>query len=118
MTTPQLNRRIRRYFADCQESGLPVTPAGLALALDMRTGDLASTALPGDQKQAIERALQRIEANTMELALSKAAAKGVEVVLQHTDTPALTDETAYLSDDELNIRLRHLKKRLTKTIRG
>ena len=112
MTVSSLKKKINRYFADCADSGTPATPAGLALALDMRTAALVNAPLPPDQRRLIDQALQRIEASTMELALSKAAAKGVEVVLQHTDAPASDAALQTLSDEELDSRLDRLARRL------
>ena len=116
MTPSSLKKKINRYFNDCADSGSPATPAGLALALDMRTSALTAASLAPEERRLIDQALQRIEASTMELALSKAAAKGVEVVLQHTDSPAADPGTQSLSDEELDDRLDRLARRLESTV--
>lgn len=40
MTTAHLRSKINRYFNQCRDEGTPPTPAGLALALEMRTAEL------------------------------------------------------------------------------
>ena len=57
----QMKRRITRYFNECRAQSLPATPAGLALALGMRTGDLTGGRLPETHRRLIGEALQRIE---------------------------------------------------------
>ena len=105
----RMREKINRYFADCAERGQPCTPSGLALALDMRTFELNAADMPLSYRRLLDRALQRIEADTVELALtSKAASKGVDVVLQHTEPPCETRPLSELSDDELNERLGRL----------
>ena len=98
-------KRIAVYFETCRENDTPATPAGLALALGLRTADLSSAVLPLKQRRIIGRAMQRIEAETMERALGpKGSAKGMEIVLQQTQDEA-PDELESLSDEELDRRL-------------
>ncbi len=98
-------KEIAGYFETCRKNDTPATPAGLALALGLRTADLSSSALPLKQRRIIGRALQRIEAETMERALGpKGSAKGMEIVLQQTQDEA-PDELESLSDEELDRRL-------------
>ncbi len=111
--------RITRYFNECRADDQPATPAGLALALNMRTEDLTCDRLPEAYRPAVAQALQRIETETLQRALSgKGGAKGVEVVLQQT-ARALgeTDEMSALTDEELKMRMKNAIAALQKMIR-
>ena len=101
-----IKARVTRYFNECQRQDIPATPAGLALALDMSVAELTGSRLPEAMKKPVERALLRIERETLERALSgKGGAKGVEFVLGQTTRAAPGDELAALSDEELAKRL-------------
>ena len=102
-----IKARVTRYFNECQRQDIPATPAGLALALDMSVAELTGSRLPEAMKKPVERALLRIERETLERALSgKGGAKGVEFVLGQTARSSLGgDELAALSDEELAKRL-------------
>ena len=110
---PQVKRRITRYFGECSSKGLPATPAGLALALGMRTGDLTGGRLPETHRRLIGEALQRIETETLERALSSSAgAKGVEAVLKQTAQTCGGDALSAMSDEELERRLARLAREI------
>ena len=81
MTTAHLRSKINRYFNQCRDEGTPPTPAGLALALDMRTAELTQAPMDDESRRLIDRALQRIEVGTLELLLNKSAARGLEIIL-------------------------------------
>lgn len=102
-----LKSRITRYFNDCRGEDTPATPAGLALALGMRTEALTAIPPTDARAPAIGRALQRIEAEAMERALNgKNGAKGLEMVLQQTARAQNdADELSALTDQELDDRL-------------
>ena len=114
-----LKSRITRYINECAAEDLPPTPAGLALALDMRTEDLTGARLPEAQRQAIGRALQRIEAETMQRALNgRSGAKGVEVILQQTSGQTGDDELSALPDDELEKQMAAVAAEIGKALGG
>lgn len=111
MTTAHLRSKINRYFNQCRDEGTPPTPAGLALALDMRTAELTQAPMDDESRRLIDRALQRIEVGTLEL-LNKSAARGLEIILQNTSKSAVPDRLGGLSDDELDERLIRLARRI------
>lgn len=112
MTTAHLRSKINRYFNQCRDEGTPPTPAGLALALDMRTAELTQAPMDDESRRLIDRALQRIEVGTLELLLNKSAARGLEIILQNTSKSAVPDRLGGLSDDELDERLIRLARRI------
>ena len=112
MTTAHLRSKINRYFNQCRDEGTPPTPAGLALALDMRTAELTQAPMDDESRRLIDRALQRIEVGTLELLLNKSAARGLEIILQNTSKSAVPNRLGGLSDDELDERLIRLARRI------
>lgn len=112
MTTAHLRSKINRYFNQCRDEGTPPTPAGLALALDMRTAELTQAPMDDESRRLIDRALQRIEVGTLELLLNKSAARGLELILQNTSKSAAPDRLGGLTDDELDERLIRLARRI------
>lgn len=112
MTAKQLRVKINRYFKQCREEGATPTPAGLALTLGMRTAELTSAPMDDRCRQLIDNALQRIEVDTLDMLLSKSAARGLEIVLQYTAKNAMPDRLGGLTDDELDERLLHLAQRI------
>ena len=112
MTTAHLRIKINRYFNQCRDEGTPPTPAGLALALEMRTAELTQAPMDDESRRLIDRALQRIEVGTLELLLNKSAARGLEIILQNTSKSAVPDRLGGLSDDELDERLIRLARRI------
>lgn len=112
MTASRLRGKIGRYFSRCRSEGTPPTPAGLALALGMRTSELTTAPLDDECRRLIDRALQRIEVGTLELLLNKSAARGLEIILQNAAKSAAPDRLGGLSDDELDERLLRLARRI------
>ncbi len=112
MTAAVLRGKINRYFNQCQSGDTPPTPAGLALALDMRTAELTQAPMDDECRRLIDRALQRIEAGTLELLLNKSTARGLELILQNTSRSAAPDRLGGLTDDELDERLIRLAQRI------
>lgn len=112
MTTAHLRSKINRYFNQCRDEGTPPTPAGLALALEMRTAELTQAPMDDESRRLIDRALQRIEVGTLELLMNKSAARGLEIILQNTSKSAVPDRLGGLSDDELDERLIRLARRI------
>ncbi len=112
MNASLLRSKITRYFNQCQSAGTPPTPAGLALALDMRTAELTQAAMDDESRRLIDRALQRIEAGTLDLLLSKSTARGLELILQNTSRITAPDRLSGLTDDELDKRLIRLAQRI------
>ena len=112
MTTAHLRSKINRYFNQCRDEGTPPTPAGLALALEMRTAELTQAPMDDESRRLIDRALQRIEVGTLELLLNKSAARGLEIILQNTAKSTVPDRLGGLSDDELDERLIRLARRI------
>ena len=112
MTSSQIRGKIRRYFSRCRGEGRPPTPAGLALALGIRTAELTQAPMDDECRRLIDRALQRIEAGTLELLLNKSTARGLELILQNTSRSAAPDRLGGLTDDELDERLIRLAQRI------
>ena len=112
MTSSQIRGKIRRYFSRCRGEGRPPTPAGLALALGIRTAELTQAPLDDESRRLIDRALQRIEVDALELLLNKSTARGLEIILQNTSKSAVPDRLGGLSDDELDERLIRLARRI------
>ncbi|MBO4884883.1 MAG: hypothetical protein J5602_06190 [Clostridia bacterium] len=116
---PLLKSRITRYFRECEARALPATPAGLALALGLRTGELTGGGLPDTHRRLIGQALQRIETETLERALSgKGGTKGVDAVLQQTAREDAADALSGLSDEELERRLAKLAEEIEALVGG
>ena len=112
-----LKSRITRYFNDCAGRDVPVTPSGLALALGLRTEELSGGSLPDTHRRLIGQALQRIEAETVELALNgKGGAKGVDAVLQQTAKARSFDAVSALTDEELEARLSRLAREIEEAV--
>ena len=99
MTSSQIRGKIRRYFSRCRGEGRPPTPAGLALALGIRTAELTQAPLDDESRRLIDRALQRIEVDALELLLNKSTARGLEIILQNTSRSAAPDRLSGLTDD-------------------
>ena len=112
--------RITRYFNECRSQDIPPTPAGLALALGMSTAGLTAASLPETLRGPIERALLRIERETLERALSgKGGAKGVDFVLQQTaQAGGPADSLQALSDEELDRRLAETAKEIAALLKA
>ena len=110
--------RVTHYFNECQRQDIPATPAGLALALDMSVAELTGGRLPEPLKKPVERALLRIERETLERALSgKGGAKGVEFVLGQTaQANPVGDALEALTDEELSRRLRAMAEKIEKAL--
>ncbi len=115
-----LSEAVDRYFERCIAQEIPPTPSGLALALGVRTSALTDDRLSTAQRTVLERAMQRIEANTMELLLTRGGVKGIENVLERVEENEESDrlraELRRLSDEELKERLRKLLPKLQKAI--
>lgn len=112
LTTEQVRNRVGRYFSKCRSENLTPTPAGLALALDMRTSELSLPGTDEEGRQIIDRALQRIEAETLDLLISKSGTRGLEIILQKTEKNAAESQLNRLSDDELGKQLIRLARRI------
>lgn len=112
MTSSQIRGKIRRYFSRCRGEGRPPTPAGLALALGIRTAELTQAPLDDESRRLIDRALQRIEVDALELLLNKSTARGLEIILQNTSRSAAPDRLSSLTDDELDEKLAQLVQRM------
>ncbi len=112
MTSSQIRGKIRRYFSRCRGEGRPPTPAGLALALGIRTAELTQAPLDDESRRLIDRALQRIEVDALELLLNKSTARGLEIILQNTSRSAAPDRLSGLTDDELDEKLAQLVQRM------
>ena len=112
----KLKEVVDGYFERCAQEGSPPTPSGLALALDVRTSTLIDERLSIPQRAVIARAMQRIEASTMELMLTRGGVKGMESILErvaeNADTGRARQEVRQLSDDELEQRLRRAAERI------
>ena len=112
MTSSQIRGKIHRYFSRCRGEGRPPTPAGLALALGIRTAELTQAPLDDESRRLIDRALQRIEVDALELLLNKSTARGLEIILQNTSRSAAPDRLSGLTDDELDEKLAQLVQRM------
>lgn len=112
MTAKQLRSKISRYFSKCRSEEASPTPAGLALALGMRTAELTSAPMDDECRQLIDNALQRIEVGTLDMLLNKSAARGLEIILQYTARNATPDRMNGLSDDQLDEQLLRMARRI------
>ena len=109
----RLREETEAYFNRCAGEGVPPTPSGLALALGVRTSALRGDNLTLGQRRVIDRAMQRIEAGTMELLLTKGGVKGMESVLERVQEEAGRGSgLEEMGDEELMERLNRLLPRL------
>lgn len=118
----QLKEEVERYFERCRADDTPPTPSGLALSLGVRTSMLSEDRLTERQKDIIARAMQRIEAHTMELMLTRGGVKGMESVLERVEENedgGRTEEAIHdLPDEEIQRRLRCLLPRIQEICEG
>ena len=118
----KLKEVVDGYFERCAQDGSPPTPSGLALALDVRTSELSDERLSPGQRAVISRAMQRIEANTMELMLTRGGVKGMESVLERVeengDAARARQEVRGLTDGELEERLRRAAAKIGAALDG
>ena len=116
----RLKEAVERYFERCAQEDVPPTPSGLALSLDVRTSDLSSERLSPAQKGVISRAMQRIEANTMEMLLTRGGVKGIEGVLERveelSEEEKMRQRVRALSDEEILKRLKLLSAKISEAI--
>ena len=72
------------------------------------------------QREIIDQAMQRIEANTMELMLTRGGVKGMESVLERVQENEsenrARDEIRALPDEEIRKRLEKLLPRIRETV--
>jgi hypothetical protein len=118
VTEKKLQEAVDGYFEKCRTEETPPTPSGLALALGVRTNDLSDGRLSLQQQAVIARAMQRIEANTMEMMLTRGGVKGMESVLERvveSDGPE-TEKVRRLSDEEIRGRLTRLLPRIEQAL--
>jgi len=116
----KLREEVDRYFEECAQSGVPPTPSGLALALGVRTSVLMGEDLTGTQKKVIDRAMQRIEASTMEMMLTRGGVKGMESVLERVEEneeeKRARAELRSMTDEEIREKLRKLAARIERVL--
>ena len=109
LSEKKLGGEVDRYFEECAQSGAPPTPSGLALALGVRTSVLMGENLTDVQKKVIDRAMQRIEAGTMEMMLTRGGVKGMESVLERVEESEgegrMRSEIRNMTDEEIRERL-------------
>ena len=123
VTEKKLKEEVDRYFERCGEEGTPPTPSGLALALGVRTSALSDPRLSIIQRNVIDRAMQRIEASTMEMMLTRGGLKGMESVLERVEESGeeirtARDEVRRLTDEELKARLKRIGPRIEAALKG
>ena len=120
LSEKKLGGEVDRYFEECAQSGAPPTPSGLALALGVRTSVLMGENLTDVQKKVIDRAMQRIEAGTMEMMLTRGGVKGMESVLERVeeteDAKRAKAELRGMSDEEIREKLRRLAVRIERVL--
>ena len=122
MTEKGLRDEVEKYFAKCSEEGVPPTPSGLALSLDVRTSMLSDERLSVEQKRVISRAMQRIEANTMEMILKQGGLKGMENVLERVEEDRKEkhdrrkEALRRMTDEEIREKLGKLMPRIEKAM--
>lgn len=115
----RLQEAVDGYFEKCQMEETPPTPSGLALALGVRTNDLSDGRLSIPQRAVIARAMQRIEASTMEMMLTRGGVKGMESVLERViegERQEDAERIRRLSDEEIKGRLIKLLPRIEKAL--
>lgn len=116
-TEKLLKEAVDKYFETCRAEETPPTPSGLALALGVRTSALSDSRLSIIQRNVLDRAMQRIEASTMELMLTRGGVKGMENVLERVEEnggEADRDREAArrLTDEELRERLKRIRSKI------
>jgi hypothetical protein len=115
-----LSRAVEAYFERCAAQGTPPTPSALALELGVRTSMLSDERLTAAQRAVLDYAMQRIEASTMELLLTRGGVKGIESVLERVsendDGSKMRAELRRMSDEEIKARLKKLLPKLQKAI--
>lgn len=120
LSEKKLREEVDRYFEECAQSGAPPTPSGLALALGVRTSVLTGENLTNVQKKVIDRAMQRIEASTMEMMLTRGGVKGMESVLERVEEneeeKRARAELRSMSDEEIREKLRKLAARIERVL--
>ncbi len=120
LSEKKLREEVDKYFEECARSAAPPTPSGLALALGVRTSVLNGENLTGTQKKVIDRAMQRIEASTMELMLTRGGVKGMESVLERVeeneDEKRARAELRGMSDEEIREKLKKLAARIERVL--
>lgn len=116
LTQKVLKDKVDAYFANCARLEMPPTPSGLALALGVRTSALNDEHLSKRQRGIIDQAMQRIEASTMELMLTRGGIKGMESILDRVceDEAAAcrSAQIRQMSDEEILQRLSDLMPRV------
>jgi len=107
----RLREKVNEYFDICAQDGVPPTPSGLALKLGVRTSDLDGEQLSEEQRRILGQAMQRIEANTMELMLTRGGVKGMESILEKVGESSAgrrRREIRRLTDEEIRLRLKRM----------
>lgn len=115
MTEKLLSAEVDGYFERCMAEGIPPTPSGLALALGVRTSALSDERLSPEQRTVLDRAMQRIEASTMEMMLLRGGVKGIENVLgrvEENGEAGRSRQIGRMTDGEIEERLRKLAERI------
>jgi len=121
MTEKLLRAEVDKYFERCEEEGGPPTPSGLALALGVRTSALSDERLSPEQRRVLDRAMQRIEANTMEIMLTRGGVKGIENVLERVEEKEegeLRKQIRNMTDGEIRDRLKKMAERIGEILGG
>ena len=120
ITEKKLREEVDKYFERCAQEGSPPTPSGLALALGVRTGTLSDERLSIPQRTVISQAMQRIEANTMELMITRGGVKGMENVLERVaeneESVKARESIRKISDEELEKRLRRIAEKICEAL--
>lgn len=108
----KLREEVEGYFDRCGREGIPPTPSGLALQLGVRTSALSDDRLSEEQRKVIDQAMQRIEAGTLELMLTRGGVRGIESLLERVEErdgeSRRRREIRGLSDEEIRTRLRRM----------
>ena len=115
MSERALRGEVDKYFEKCAQESVPPTPSGLALALGVRTSMLSDERLSVEQRRVLDRAMQRIEANTMELMLTRGGVKGIENVLERVEESEegkLKGIVGKMTDEEIEARLKKMAARI------
>ena len=116
----QLREEVSLYFERCRLEETPPTPSGLALSLGVRTSALRGEQLTDGQREIIDQAMQRIEANTMELLLTRGGVRGMESVLERVEENEsevrAREDIRSLPDEEIRKRLGQLLPKIRKAV--
>lgn len=114
MTEKLLREEVDKYFERCAAEGSPPTPSGLALALGVRTSMLSDERLSVTQRAVLDRAMQRIEASTMEMMLTRGGVKGIENVLERVEENGDGGKRMIgkMTDEEIEARLRKMAEKI------